>query len=117
MKVRDRINLKRGSSGGSVLLLANPDGGCTVFVCGAVTFDWARGDITGRAWPCSVASGRDIRAAFDRLGNLTDLVVNRTYRHDLSTAELDALLEAVVGTARPVLVGRKTLHSDAVAHQ
>lgn len=72
-----------------------------VTVSAAVTQAWANGKITGTKWPGSSLAGKRIRAEFDRDGNLVDLVINGKYRANATSAELDALLEDVIGTAHP----------------
>jgi len=72
-----------------------------VTVSAAVTQAWADGEITGAKWPCSSLAGKRVRAEFDCDGNLVDLIINGKYRANGTGAELDALLEDVIGTANP----------------
>ena len=73
----------------------------TVWLSATVTREWADGNVTPGRWSGSTLRGRRVRVEFDPNGNLVGLTVNGRDNYNVPSNELDAILEDIIGTARP----------------
>lgn len=67
------------------------ENGFTVWISRSETGFWARGDTTGKSWPCSMLAWNAIRAEFDANG-LLDFSLNSGQKstNDIPSDELNA---------------------------
>ena len=78
-----------------------PNCGTRVWISARETYAWAHKP--GARWPCSTLSNKRLFAAFDTRGDLVNIAINGRSDADCSGAELDALLEDLIGSAHPEL--------------